>query len=89
MSLLRRRHFIDNHLGRYHRALNHLHEINAFDEVKLYTEKHSLFAEALELYRYQEDQLIEIMRMYAGYLHKNGTFTEAGIGESEFRLRIP
>lgn len=86
MSLLRRRYSIDNHLGRYDKALNHLHDINAFDEVKIYTEKHSLFAAALDLYRYQEDQLIEIMRMYADYLHKKGNFSEAGIGKSEFRL---
>ena len=83
MSLLRKQYFIDNHLGRYRKALNHLHAMNAWDEVKLYTEKHSLFAEALNLYRYQEDFLIEIMRMYADHLHNTSKFKEAGIGESE------
>lgn len=86
MTLLRRQYSVDNHLGRYRKALNHLHEMNAFDEVKVYTEKHSLFAEALNLYRYQEDHLTELMRMYADYLHKIGNFKEAGIGKSEIWL---
>lgn len=80
MARLRRQYSIDDYLGRYRKALSHLREMNAFDEVKPYTEKHSLFAEALDLYRYQEDHLIEIMHMYADYLHKIGNFKEAGIG---------
>ncbi len=82
MSLLRRQYAIDNHLGRYRKALKSLFEINAFDEFKLYTEKHCLFSEALDLYRYQENLFIEIMRMYANYLHQDAKFKEAGIGES-------
>lgn len=83
MALLRRQYSIDNHLGRYRKALTHLYEMNAFDEVKLYTEKHCLFAEALDLYRYHENFLVEIMRLYADYLHKIAKFKEAGIGTSE------
>ena len=86
MTSFRRQYSIDNHLGRHRKALNHLYEMNVFDEVKVYTEKHSLFTEALDLYRYQEDHLIEIMRMYADYLHKIGNFKEAGIGKSKFWL---
>lgn len=83
MTLLRRQYSIDDHLGRYRKALNHLYEMKALDEVKFYTEKHSLFAEALDLYRYDENNLTEIMRMYAGYLHQTSKFKEAGIGKAE------
>lgn len=86
MTLLRRNFSIDNHLGRYRKALNHLYEMNALDEVKLYTEKHSLFAEALDLYRYREEFLIEIMRMYADHLNHISKFKEAGIGKSASRF---
>jgi elongator complex protein 1 len=82
MALLRRQYSIDNHLGRYRKALTHLCELKAFDEVKLYTVKHCLFAEALDQYRYQESFLVEIMRLYADHLQQNEKFKEAGIGQS-------
>ena len=55
--------------------------MNAFDEIKLYTMKHCLFTETLDLYRYQENYLVEIMPLYADYLHQNAKFKEAGIGK--------
>lgn len=79
MSVLRRQYSIDNHLGRFKKALRHLCELDAFDEVKDYTIKHDLYAEALDFYRYQEDKLREIMRLYAEFLHQNGNFKEAGV----------
>lgn len=79
MSVLRRQYSIDNHLGRFKKALSHLCDLGAFDEVKDYTIKHDLYPEALELYRYQEDKLNQIMRLYADFLQRVGKFKEAGV----------
>ena len=79
MPVLRRQHSIDNHLGRFKKALRHLCELGAFDEVQDYTVKHNLYPEALDFYRYQEDKVREIMRLYADFLLQNGNFKEAGI----------
>lgn len=79
MPVLRRRYAIDDHLGRYQKALRHLCDLSAFDEVKSYLMKHKLYEEALEFYRYQGDKLNPIMRMYANYLQTNGKFRDAGI----------
>jgi len=81
MSLLRRQYSLDNHLGRYKKALKHLFDLDAFDEVKTYTIKHDLYQEALELYRYREEKLHEIMRLYADHLRQTSKFREAGIGK--------
>ena len=53
MSDLRRRYSIDDHLGRYSKALHHLCELDAFDDVKSYVLKHVLYTWALAFYRYQ------------------------------------
>lgn len=79
MSVLRRQYSIDNHLGRFKKALKHLCELGAFNEVKDYTIKHRLYPDALVFYRYKEDKLREIMRLYAGFLQQNGKFKEAGV----------
>lgn len=79
-ALLRRQYSIDNHLGRYRKALIHLCELNAFDEVKFYTMEYNLYTEAVDFYRYQEDKLKDIMRLYAEFLQQEGKFREAGIG---------
>lgn len=79
MTPLRRQYSIDNHLGRFGKALKHLHSLNVFEEAKSYVLKHDLYVEALELYRYQEDHLAEIMRLYADHLHQISNFNEAGI----------
>ena len=79
LPVLRRQYSIDNHLGRFKKALGHLCELGAFDEVKGYITKHSLYQEALSFYRYQEDKLGEIMRLHADFLHENGKLQEAGI----------
>ena len=81
MPLLRRQYSIDNHLGRFRKALKHLYNLNDHNEVKSFTVKHGLYADSLVLYRYQEDHLSEIMRLYAENLQKNSCFKEAGIGE--------
>ncbi len=79
MSVLRRQYSIDNHLGRFKKALSHLCNLGAFDEVKIYTIQHELYPEALNFYRYQEDHLREIMRLHADFLQQSGKFKEAGV----------
>ena len=78
MSELRRRHFIDNYLGRYSKALQHLYDLKAIEEVKPYTVKYNLYAQALELYRYQPENYSQIMRLNAEYLEGNAKHKEAG-----------
>ena len=80
MESLRRQFSIDDHLGRFQKALRHLCDLHAFEEIKPYTVKHSLYAEALDFYRYQDDKLKEIMKIYADHLQSSGQFKEAGIG---------
>ena len=93
--MLRRQYTIDDHLGRFSKALAHLCDLGAFDEVKIYTVKHSIYSEALEHYRYQEEKLKELLRLYAGYLHQEGSFAEAGTSTSlllflrHFKLTFP
>lgn len=84
---LRRQYSIDHHLGRFGKALKHLHDLNVFEEVKNYVLKHDLYMEALELYRYQADHLAEIMRLYADHLHQSSNFKEAGTGNSFLTLQ--
>ena len=82
MTDLRRQYTIDDHLGRRTRALRHLYELDTFDELKVYTIKHSLYKEALNLYRYQPARLHDIMRLYADHLNNESQFKEAGLGIS-------
>ncbi|KAL6714895.1 putative elongator complex protein 1 [Lecanora helva] len=77
--LLRRKYWIDDHLGRHRKALRHLCELNAFDEVKTYAIKHSLYTEAMEYYRYQDNNLENITRLYGDYLNQQGKYKEAGL----------
>lgn len=78
MSELRRRHFIDNYLGRYSKALQHLYDLKAIEEAKAYTVKHNLYGQALELYRYQPENYSHIMRLNAEHLQGNAKYKEAG-----------
>lgn len=79
LSVLRRQYSIDNHLSRFKKALRHLCDLGAFDEVKNYTIKHDLYPEALDFYRYQEDKLRDMMRLYADFLLQKGQSKEAGV----------
>ncbi len=66
---LRRQYTIDNHLKKYSRALNSLYALAAHEEVKTYSVKHTLYSQALDLYKYDtEGHLQEITRLYADYL---------------------
>lgn len=79
MSVLRRQYVIDNYLGRYRKALQYLYDLQAFEEVKAYTVKHTLYAQAMKLYRYEADHLSELVRLNAAYLQENREYKEAGI----------
>lgn len=81
MSELRRRYEIDNHLGRHAKALKSLHALHEYDELKLYTIKHVLYREALELYKYQTDLLRDMTQLYADYLYDQSKYQEAAIGK--------
>ena len=79
MSELRKQYSIDDFLGRHTKALRHLCELDAFEEVKSYAVKHSLYAQALERYRYQEAKCLELTRLHANCLQHEGKYREAGI----------
>ncbi|RDA92560.1 hypothetical protein CP533_0920 [Ophiocordyceps camponoti-saundersi (nom. inval.)] len=76
---LRCRFEIDDHLGRRCKALKSLQALDAFDELCDYTSKHTLYQEALKLYRYEETRLRTLTRLYAGYLESQSAYREAGL----------
>lgn len=84
MTELRRQYTIDNHLGRHRKALEHLYQLDGFEELKAYTIKHELYKEALNLYRYHAARLQEIMGLYADHLNNNFKYKEAGLGIPQF-----
>lgn len=75
----RRKFSIDNCLGRFRKAIRHLSDLKAFEELKLYTTRHNLHDEALSLYRYDEDKFSAIMQLYAEHLKKTSRCKEAAI----------
>lgn len=81
MEPLRRQFTIDDNLGRRSKALSHLYEMDAFDELKTYAEKHELYSDAIALHKYQQERLKGIMKLYADYLNSRNRFKEAGIGK--------
>lgn len=76
---LRRKFAIDDHLGRRDKALQHLHAMNAFDEVQAYTTKYSLYQTALRLYRYDTERHRALTDLYAAYLESQSKHREAGL----------
>ncbi|KAJ2905248.1 iki3 family protein [Zalerion maritima] len=76
---LRGKYTIDNHLGRREKALGFLHAMDTFDELKAYTVKHSLYSQALALYRYNKLRHQEIILLYAEYLEATSKFHDAGL----------
>ena len=79
MQPLRQKFTIDDDLKRYQKALSHLHALEAFDELQAYTIKHELYSKATDLYRYDNNRLKELTRLYADYLNSRNKFKEAGI----------
>lgn len=76
---LRQRFQIDDDLCRTHKALSHLHAMNAFDELKEYVSKHELYSAATELYRYDTSRLQELMGLHADYLSSRNRYKDAGL----------
>ncbi|KAH8697212.1 putative killer toxin sensitivity protein [Talaromyces proteolyticus] len=83
---LRRQFEIDNFLGRFTKALKHLHALNVYDELKQYAVKHNLYRDALELYKYQPDQLKDMTHLYADYLQEQNNHKEAAIAYESLEL---
>ncbi|KAL8785562.1 MAG: hypothetical protein Q9213_003310 [Squamulea squamosa] len=77
MDPLRRQFSIDDYLGRFKKAIRHLCDLNSFEELKSYTVKHSLYAEALSFYRYDEERFPSVMQLYADHLKDTSQFKEA------------
>ncbi|EDU46765.1 elongator complex protein 1 [Pyrenophora tritici-repentis Pt-1C-BFP] len=75
----RRKFKIDDQLGRRAKALTHLKDLQAFDEVQDYVQKHDLYPEALSMYQYDNSRLKEIMRLYADFLSTNNKNKEAAL----------
>jgi elongator complex protein 1 len=65
---LRRKFRIDDYLRNYAKALDYLHALAAHEEVEFYTIKHSLYPQALKLYRNNSEHLTTITRLHAIYL---------------------
>jgi elongator complex protein 1 len=76
---LRRKFKIDDQLGRRAKALTHLKDLHAFDEVQDYVQKHTLYPEALSMYQYDTAHLKAIMRLYADYLSTSNQNKEAAL----------
>ena len=75
----RRKHVIDDHLGKREKALVHLHSLNIFDELKSYVLKHTLYSQALELFRFDAVKHDEIFHLYAEHLEATSKFHQAGL----------
>lgn len=76
---LRRKFAIDDHLGRRTKALQHLHALDAFEEVQTYTTRYSLYQTALRLYRYDAERHRVLTDLYAAHLESQSKHREAGL----------
>ncbi|KAK5733144.1 putative elongator complex protein 1 [Elasticomyces elasticus] len=76
---LRQKHAIDNDLKRYRKALSHLHAMDEFEELKTYMKKHELYSPAIDMYRYDNARLSELMRLFADSLSSRNRYKESGI----------
>ncbi|KAL4775486.1 IKI3 family-domain-containing protein [Aspergillus nidulans var. acristatus] len=76
---LRRFFEIDNYLGRWEKALGHLHGLRAHDELREYVVKHVLYKDAIDMYKYEPEQLRDITHLYANHLYQESQYKDAGI----------
>lgn len=79
MTQYQRQFTIDDDLGRRKKALSHLHTMNSFKQLKNYTVKHELYSTAVEIYKYQAEQLNSLMRLHADYLESRNRYKDAGL----------
>jgi elongator complex protein 1 len=56
-----------------------LKDLQAFDEVQDYVQKHSLYTEALNMYQYDASRLREIMQLYADHLRVTNKHKDAAL----------
>ena len=82
---------IDDYLGRHSKALEHLAILGAFDELKLYTLKHSLYEAAIRMQQYREGNVRELTRLFADFLMRRTRFKDAAhayesLGEYQFAM---
>lgn len=77
----RQRFEIDNHLGRHNKAIKSLHALQAYQDLKVYTVKHSLYSDALDLYADQPELFREMAELHADHLHDQSNHREAAIGK--------
>ncbi|KAL8946014.1 MAG: hypothetical protein Q9222_007532, partial [Ikaeria aurantiellina] len=77
MEVLRRKYSIDDYLGRFKKAAQHLCDLNAFEELKAYTTRHTIYDHVLTFYRYDESKYSTIMQLYADHLKSNSQFRDA------------
>ncbi|PGH16468.1 hypothetical protein AJ79_01799 [Helicocarpus griseus UAMH5409] len=89
MPELRRQFEIDNHLGRVKKALKSLHALHAYEELKLYAIKYTLYSDALELYKYQPELLRDMSHVHADYLYDQSNYKEAAIIYESLSLYEP
>ncbi|PYH95176.1 killer toxin sensitivity protein [Aspergillus ellipticus CBS 707.79] len=83
---LRRYYEIDNYLGRTSKAIKHLHALNAHDEIRAYAIKHVLYKDAIDLYKYQPEQLRDLTHLHADYLYDRSQYKDAGIAYESLEL---
>ena len=76
---------IDNYLRRFEKVLQHLQELSDFEAFRTHTIRHSLFEEAMMLYRYQENRIQTIMQSYAQYLRDHSKHKDAGVAYEYLR----
>ncbi|EGD93877.1 IKI3 family protein [Trichophyton tonsurans CBS 112818] len=89
ISELQRKYEIDNHLGRFSKALKTLHALGSYDDLKLYTIKHGLYKDALELYKYQPELLRDMTQLHADYLYDQSNYKEAAIAYESLGMFEP
>lgn len=75
----RRKFSIDDHLMRREKALSHLKTLDSFEELCDYTVKHTLYGDALRLYRHDEPRHRILTGLYASHFESTSSFREAGL----------
>jgi len=79
MPPLNRQFAIDDKLERREKALGYLKELGNIEDLEKYVVKHSLYQQALGLYRHDEQRRRSLTRLYAAYLRYTSRFREAGL----------
>lgn len=78
---LRKQFLIDDHLKFYSKALKWLFEMgeDAIEEFDAYVVEHSLYKDALSLYKYDGKRSKTILTLYADYLYDEKKYVEAAV----------